>query len=131
MEILPEGSLVARGVYWNQVRGATRWFSPPPTNQRQERIFRVRYVLEPDVIVEEPSATVTLPNRRDKARILALGPRRVTLAAEDTINSELAHRARIDYEEDNNIVEDVGDEEEEDSDGMDTDAESSGEEEEY
>ena len=65
---LPQGTLVAKGKYWNRVKGARRWYTRKLAEQ--ERIFRLRWIVVPDVEMEKPSDTVKLPNRRDKQTIL-------------------------------------------------------------
>jgi hypothetical protein len=98
-EFLTAGSIVVRGVYWNPVGRAKHWFTPPPNLQRVEHLFRVKYVVQANVVVEQPSDTVRLPNRRDRQRILSLNPLRVSAESHNKILSEIALRARLDYEE--------------------------------
>lgn len=97
--LLPAGSSVCRGIYWNEVRGAARWFTPPTENQHVECIFRARYILSAAVTMEIPSPQVTLPNRRDKKLILQKGPKRVSAESQEEIIASLSQRATIDYEE--------------------------------
>ena len=99
--------MVCKGVYWNPVDRAKRWFTPPPEGSK-ELLFRVRYVVAAsDLVMERPSETVKLPNRKDKQQIKDMGGRRVLVDSHDSILAELARRAMIDF---------VEREEEEDSD---------------
>ena len=66
---LPDGAMVCKGIYWNKVPRAPRWYTPPPPEN--EHLFRVRYVLCPDITMEDPSDTVNLPTRyRNKKKVL-------------------------------------------------------------
>ena len=96
--VLPKGSLVAKGKYWNRVKGARRWHTQKLAEQ--ERIFRLRWIVVPDVEMEKPSDAVKLPNRRDKQTILNKHPKRVSAEAHDRILAEIAGRARLNHEED-------------------------------
>ena len=60
----------------------------------------MRWTVVPDVEMEAPSATVKLPNRKDKQTILNKRPKRVSAAAHDCILAEIAGRARLNHEED-------------------------------
>ena len=117
--ILPEGTLVCQAVYWNWVRGATRWFTPP-TGEPEAFLFRLRYVVNPCVTMEDLSVTARLPNSwrpARKATVTAMGPKRVVEEAHDQIISEIARRALLHYEEDsdNDSGSDDEDNDEEDS----------------
>ena len=59
---LPEGTIVCKGVYMNEVGRAPRWHTPPPGRSPPKHIFRVRYVVDPNLEMEDPSETVKLPN---------------------------------------------------------------------
>ena len=105
---LPAGSIVARGIYWNPVGRANQWYTPPPYNQSQERIFRVRYVVSPRLEMEPPSDTVKLPpGLRGKDRILQMNPMHLTDASLQQIHVQVATRAMLDFEETMQGAEDV------------------------
>ena len=93
---LEAGSIVVTGVFLNIVPRATRWYTPPP-DRTKEYLFRVRYVLDPGVVMEAPSVTVVLPNSTNKADIMNLHPRRVSKHSCATIDTEIGRRAMLDY----------------------------------
>ena len=95
--ILEAGSIVADGIYWNPVGRATHWYTPPTVPQVHK--FRVRYVASTNIEMEAPSDTVKLPNRRDRAAVMALQPLRLSKAAHELIQAAMARRARINFEE--------------------------------
>ena len=75
---LEAGSIVARGKYWNAMGRASRWYTPQPELQAEEKLFRVKWISRGNVGMEDPSPpTVALTNRRDKARIMAMRPKRI------------------------------------------------------
>ena len=83
--------------------------------------------------MEEPSSTVKLPGslrRADKARVMALGPRRIPVRQHTEMLEEQHRRAGLDYDEDALVVEDEEEEaaEEMESDGSDDDGEETEEE---
>jgi hypothetical protein len=98
--VLPAGTLVAKGVYWNDVGRAPRWYTPP-SGRRVQRLFRVRYVVSPQLVVNDPSDDVVFPrSRKDRNRVLKMGPKRVTDECHGHVLAEVARRARLDHEED-------------------------------
>ena len=105
---LPAGSIVARGIFWIKVAGAAGWWHAAPVNQRVEKLFRIRYVVSTNVIMEEPSESVKFPNMtaRIKRQVLALHPRRLKRSSHEDIKAEQARRALIAYEEGLGAVED-------------------------
>ena len=110
------GTLVCNGIYWNWLRGATRWFTPP-AGEPEEYVFRLRTVVSPDLNMEDLSEEARLPNSWRPARkekVAAMGPKRVELQSHDEISNEIARRALLDYEDD---MQEVEDEDADNSDG--------------
>ena len=101
---LPEGTIVCKGVHMNEVGRAPRWYTPPPGRRPPKHIFRVRYVVDPNLEMEDPSETVKLPNRKGDDKILRKGPKRVSIEANNKVIAELARRAMMDFEEGNCLL---------------------------
>jgi len=124
--VLNAGEMACKGEYWNKLAGATRWYTPAPRRQNKILVFRIRYVVHPDVQTEEPSDAVKLPGawgRTRQQQILKMNPRRMTETSHQAIQAEIARRDLLDFEERDSIesddnssdassVEDTDDEEE-------------------
>ena len=96
---LPKDSWVCNGYYWNPVpgRGGARWYTE--STEPQERTFRIRYVVHPNVAPDPVSPRNPLPNRKDKEIIGELNPVLVSTRLHGAALSEIARRAMIDFEE--------------------------------
>ena len=99
-EDLPAGTLVCKGIYLNKVPRAPGWYTHPPGKNRAKRhVFRVRYVIHPNLEMQDPSDEVKLPNRKDRNKILALQPKKMHLSHYKTVQQEIAQRVLLDFEE--------------------------------
>ena len=112
---LPKGTIVVRGVYWNKVPSATRWYTPVPLNATVERLFRVRYVLNARIGML-PATDYNRLSRSDRDRIIAMGARRVAPTSHKKVVFEIGRRELLDFCEEYVEAEEVhdGDKEEED-----------------
>ncbi len=51
--LVPTGTLLVKGVYWNPLPLCARGYTPEPELSAQERVFRVRYLLSADLQMED------------------------------------------------------------------------------
>jgi hypothetical protein len=105
---LPIGTLVARGSYCYTVKGAKDWYTEKLQNPQEKPavlLFRVRYVVATNLVMEPPGARpeVRLPRNRGgqqwRDEVQALGARKLAESSIDEIQAEIARRALLDYEE--------------------------------
>ena len=89
---LSPGTIVCKGVYWNKVGRAKHWYSPPSV--AAERLFRVRYVVATGfTMLAHSDSNPFSENRSSKSKS------QCTDSAHNEIESEIARRARLDYDE--------------------------------
>jgi hypothetical protein len=99
--ILPKGNLVVRGQFWEPVHRAKGWFTPP-SKDKERHVFRVKYILSTDIVLQEAEAVPALPKgfpRKSKTDLIKKGGRCVSRESEDNLKEILFRRALLDYEE--------------------------------
>jgi hypothetical protein len=98
------GTLVCLGKYWYKQPSTTNWYYPDATGKSY--MFRLRYVVVTDLVMEAHSETVPLPqrlNKEGKAKFLKLGPKRLAPSSQQDVAVAIARRALIDYVETNGV----------------------------
>jgi hypothetical protein len=94
--MIPTGSMVVDGLYFNRVQCAPLWYTPSSNTTAME----VKYVLRTGLQLQPISITNTLPN--SCARVEAIQKKAIKVSALDhkAIMEEATKRDRLEYEED-------------------------------
>ena len=97
---MPAGTVVCKGIHWNKARGrAPGWCTPPPARRAKKYVFRVRYVVDPDLKMLDSKEVEFPKGRKDRDKILKMKPRKLAQENRDFLMHELSRRAALDYEE--------------------------------
>ena len=97
------------------MEGAKDWYTPPRRNERTAKkyLFRVQYVVDPNVVMEDISRKVQPPRTCNTKQVRSLGGKKLPEDSHNKIEHALARRNLLDYEEGNVIDADDGEGEDE------------------
>lgn len=115
-QVVESGTAVVKGFYCQRVGRTRQWHIP--SQPEVEHIFCVCYIALTGINMEttdEKRLPLGQIARRDRTKVLELNPMRISDESHEAILVEITRRARIDYEEDTEIIAAcVSDEEEDD-----------------
>ncbi len=95
--MIPVGSMVVDGLYFNRVQQAPLWYTPSGDTM----VVEVKYVLQTDLQLQPISTTNALPNACARVEAMRKKAIKVSTLDHETIMEEATKHDRLEYEEDN------------------------------
>ncbi len=110
--MIPIGSMVVDGLYFNRVQQAPLWYTPSGDTM----VMEVKYILQTGLQLQPISTTNALPNTCTRIEAMRKKAIKVSTLDHEAIMEEATKRDRLKYEEDNVHESDEDSEESKESD---------------
>ena len=95
--MIPVGSMVVDGLYFNRVQRAPLWYTPSGNTT----VVEVKYVLQTGLQLQPISTTNALPNACARVKAMRKKAIKVSTLDHEAIMEEATKRDRLEYEDDN------------------------------
>ena len=112
--IVTAGAMVVDGLYFNRVQRAPNWYA----QSEETSIIKVRHVLQSGLQLEEISITNKLPHACNRLDATRKNAEKISMQEHETIMEEAERRDRLEYNDDNGIEEEDGEDSDDEEDGV-------------